>query len=37
MLAIDLDGALMYSRPFEQAHKEWFRLMAVLLNDDSIN
>lgn len=37
ILAIDLDGALMYSRPFDQAHKRWFSLMANLLNDPSIN
>ncbi len=37
ILAIDLDGALMYSRPFDNAHKKWFSLMASLLNDQSIN
>lgn len=37
ILAIDLDGALMYSRPFDQAHRRWFSLMAGLLNDSSIN
>ncbi len=37
ILAIDLDGALMYSYPFDQAHKKWFSLMANLLDDPSIN
>jgi len=37
ILAIDLEGALMYSRPFDNAHKKWFSLMADLLNDQSIN
>ncbi len=26
----------MYSRPFDNAHKRWFSLMADLLNDSSI-
>lgn len=37
ILAIDLDGALMYSYSFYQAHKKWFSLMANLLDDPSIN
>lgn len=36
LLAIDLDGALMYSRPFVEAHKRWFYVMSVLLEDRSI-
>lgn len=37
ILAIDLDGALLKSRPFEKAHKRWFSLMSILLKDKSIN
>jgi len=36
ILAIDLDGALMHSRPFDEAHKKWFELFSVILKDDSI-
>ncbi|MBW3003999.1 HAD hydrolase-like protein [Candidatus Woesearchaeota archaeon] len=36
ILAIDLDGALMYSRPFRRAHVDWFRLFSILLSDKSI-
>ena len=36
-IIIDLNGALLRSRPFDIAHKEWFRLMAELIKDYSIN
>lgn len=36
MIIVDLDGALMKSRPFDNAHVKWFGLMANLLNDDSV-
>lgn len=35
-LIVDLNGALFYERPFEQAHKDWFALFADLLQDESI-
>lgn len=37
IIAIDFDGALLSSRPFDEAHKRWFSVMSVLLNDKSIN
>src|SRR3989344_5514758 len=37
ILAIDFDGALLRSRPFDNAHKKWFELMSILLKDKSIN
>ncbi|MBW3011711.1 HAD hydrolase-like protein [Candidatus Woesearchaeota archaeon] len=37
IIAVDFDGALLRSRPFDEAHKNWFYLMSVLLKDDSIN
>ena len=37
IILVDFDGALLKSRPFEIAHKEWFRIMAELLRDQSIN
>ena len=37
ILAIDFDGALLRSRPFNEAHKRWFSLMSVLLKDKSLN
>jgi len=37
IIAVDLDGALLQSRPFNEAHKRWFYVMSVLLKDDSIN
>jgi FMN phosphatase YigB (HAD superfamily) len=37
IIAIDFDGALFRSRPFDEAHKRWFRLFSILLDDDSIN
>ena len=37
MLVIDFDGGLLKSRPFDIAHKEWFRIMAELLRDQTIN
>ena len=36
-IVIDLDGALLKSRPFDTAHKEWFRIMGELIKDYSIN
>jgi FMN phosphatase YigB (HAD superfamily) len=36
-IVVDLDGALLKSRPFDMAHKEWFRIMAELLHDQTIN
>ncbi|HIH32132.1 TPA: HAD hydrolase-like protein [Candidatus Woesearchaeota archaeon] len=36
-LIIDLKGALLKPRPFDIAHKEWFRIMAELIKDYSIN
>src|SRR3989338_2853425 len=36
ILAIDFDGALLKSRPFDEAHKRWFEFFAILLKDDSI-
>ncbi len=36
ILAIDLDGALLNSRPFKIAHQRWFELMAILLNDEKV-
>ncbi|MGV8150477.1 MAG: HAD family hydrolase [Candidatus Woesearchaeota archaeon] len=36
-IIVDLNGALMRQRPFETAHKEWFRVMAELIRDQSIN
>lgn len=35
-LIIDLKGALLRPRPFDIAHKEWFRIMAELIKDYSI-
>ncbi|MBI2661897.1 HAD family hydrolase [Candidatus Woesearchaeota archaeon] len=37
IIAVDFDGALLQSRPFNEAHKRWFYVMSVLLKDDSIN
>ena len=37
IIAVDFDGALLKSRPFEEAHKRWFYVMSILLNDESIN
>lgn len=37
IIAVDFDGALLRSRPFEQAHKRWFSVMSLLLKDKSIN
>ncbi|MFH1209268.1 MAG: HAD family hydrolase [archaeon] len=37
IIAVDFDGALLKSRPFNEAHKRWFYLMSILLKDDSIN
>ncbi len=36
IIAIDLDGALIKSRPFKVSHKKWFELMAILLDDESV-
>jgi FMN phosphatase YigB (HAD superfamily) len=35
-IIIDLNGALIIQRPFETAHKEWFRVMAELIRDHTI-
>ncbi len=37
IIAVDLDGALLKSRPFNEAHKSWFYVMSILLKDDSVN
>jgi len=37
VIVVDFDGALLKHRPFDMAHKEWFRVMAELLMDQSIN
>lgn len=37
IIAVDFDGALLRSRPFDEAHKKWFHVMSVLLKDKSIN
>jgi len=36
-IILDLNGALIKQRPFDIAHKEWFRVMAELMRDQSIN
>jgi hypothetical protein len=36
ILVIDLKDALVKPRPFIEAHKRWFKLFSVLLEDDSI-
>jgi len=36
IIAVDFNGALLKSRPFDEAHKNWFYLMSVLLKDNSI-
>jgi len=37
IITVDFDGALLQHRPFQQAHKDWFKVMATLLEDPSIN
>jgi len=37
IIAVDFDGALLKSRPFDEAHKRWFHVLSILLEDDSIN
>lgn len=37
IIAVDFNGALLQSRPFDEAHKKWFYVMSILLKDDSIN
>ena len=37
ILVIDLKEALVKPRPFIDAHKRWFKLFSILLEDDSIN
>ena len=37
IIAVDFDGALLKSRPFDEAHKRWFYVMSVMLKDDSVN
>lgn len=34
---MDFNGALLRSRPFDEAHKNWFKLLSILLDDNSIN
>ena len=36
IIAVDFNGALLKSKPFDEAHKEWFYLMSVLLRDKSV-
>ncbi len=36
-IIIDLNVALIKQRPFDAAHKEWFRVMGELIRDYSIN
>lgn len=36
IIAVDFNGALLKSRPFDKAHKKWFTVMAFLLKDKSI-
>jgi FMN phosphatase YigB (HAD superfamily) len=36
-LVVDLDGALLKERPFDMAHKEWFRIMAEIVRDQTVN
>jgi len=35
-IIVDLNGALLQPRPFDEAHKRWFELMGVLLADEKI-
>jgi phosphoglycolate phosphatase-like HAD superfamily hydrolase len=37
VIIIDLNGALLKSRPFDTAHKEWFKVMGELIRDYTIN
>jgi hypothetical protein len=37
LIIIDFNGALLRPRPFDEAHKTWFKLFSVLLEDDSVN
>jgi phosphoglycolate phosphatase-like HAD superfamily hydrolase len=37
ILIIDLKEALVKPRPFIEAHRKWFKLFSILLEDDSIN
>jgi FMN phosphatase YigB (HAD superfamily) len=36
IIAIDFNGALLKSRPFDVSHSEWFKVFSILLKDDSI-
>ncbi|MFH0870426.1 MAG: HAD hydrolase-like protein [archaeon] len=36
IIVVDFNGALLQKRPFEEAHRKWFELMAVLLRDESV-
>lgn len=36
ILAVDFEGAFLRRRPFQRAHKDWFRVMSILLNDPLI-
>jgi hypothetical protein len=33
IVAIDFNGAILKPRPFDEAHKKWFRLFSLLLGD----
>lgn len=37
LIVVDFNGALLKSRPFDEAHKSWFKLFSILLEDDSVN
>ncbi|MFH1064312.1 MAG: HAD hydrolase-like protein [Candidatus Woesearchaeota archaeon] len=37
IIAFDLDGTIISSSASETAHKEWFRVMSVILNDHSVS
>ena len=37
LVVVDFNGALFRSRPFDEAHKSWFKLFSVLLEDNSVN
>jgi len=37
ILTVDLEGALLKSRPFDKAHKDWFKIFSTLLKDENIN
>jgi phosphoglycolate phosphatase-like HAD superfamily hydrolase len=37
VIVIDFNGALLNSRPFDEAHRQWFKMFSILLDDPSIN